>query len=523
MGAPTATVEEINQLRNTSAWAFRLPIPPLFRSSAYDAATTEPKFSTYQALNYKNLASFYTSPLLHTVTLTNLTPGATYGYQVDGDNRTFSFTMPPDTAVYPMTIGLTADLGQTVVSRKTVQALKERLESAEPHAGLVLVAGDLSYADGWPWRWDTWGNMMEPLAAQIPLMSAPGNHEVMREQYMPYNARYPMPYASSGSPTNLWWSRAAGPVHVISLCTYADSSIGSLQYKWLERDLSRVDRTVTPWLLVMMHTPWYNSNKDHQGESEPMRVAMEPLVFAYGVDIVLNGHVHSYERSIPVYAGCPNECGPTYLNLGDGGNYEGSPTFNGNPWLDPQPEWSAFRASTFGAASLVFHNDTHAYYSWTRSACSNDGPSSEYHIDLQEADCVTDNDKSAQAAIPSDATWIVRPTRRNTPSSTCGGEDGDAAPPPPCTFPPQAPSPVGFPPPPPTSPAPSAPDCDSTCIAVVVGVASGAFGVLIGFAAGALVMASMRKPKQTGTKQSVVAVKGDVTSAPGASNVADRA
>ena len=47
--------------------------------------------------------------------------------------------------------------------------------------------------------------------------------------------------------------------------------------------------------------PWYNSNDAHQGEGDNMMASMEPLLNAAGVDIVLAGHVHAYERSV-----CPN-------------------------------------------------------------------------------------------------------------------------------------------------------------------------------------------------------------------------
>jgi len=70
----------------------------------------------------------------------------------------------------------------------------------------------------------------------------------------------------------------------------------------------------------MMHAPWYNSNSGHIAEAELMRRDMEPLLFQYGVDVVLSGHVHAYERVAPVLNGCLNSCGPVYLNLGDGGN-----------------------------------------------------------------------------------------------------------------------------------------------------------------------------------------------------------
>ena len=54
-----------------------------------------------------------------------------------------------------------------------------------------------------------------------------------------------------------------------------------------------------------------------------MRGDFETLLYDAGVDIVLNGHVHAYERTLPVYGFKANACGMIHLNLGDGGNREG--------------------------------------------------------------------------------------------------------------------------------------------------------------------------------------------------------
>jgi len=69
-----------------------------------------------------------------------------------------------------------------------------------------------------------------------------------------------MPHAASQSSSALWWSRDVGPAHVVSLCSYADTSEGSLQRRWLEKDLKRVDRNATPWVIVMIHVPWCVTN-----------------------------------------------------------------------------------------------------------------------------------------------------------------------------------------------------------------------------------------------------------------------
>lgn len=68
-------------------------------------------------------------------------------------------------------------------------------------------------------------------------------------------------------------------------------SITGEQYKWLERDLEEMDREVTPWLVVNFHAPWYTTYVAHYREVECMRVAMEDLLYKYGVDIIFTGHV----------------------------------------------------------------------------------------------------------------------------------------------------------------------------------------------------------------------------------------
>jgi len=41
-----------------------------------------------------------------------------------------------------------------------------------------VLVGDLSYADGYPLRWDSFGRLIEPVFAYLPLLTTGGNHEV---------------------------------------------------------------------------------------------------------------------------------------------------------------------------------------------------------------------------------------------------------------------------------------------------------------------------------------------------------
>jgi 3',5'-cyclic AMP phosphodiesterase CpdA len=53
--------------------------------------------------------------------------------------------------------------------------VQERVHDADPD--LVLIAGDLSYAEGGSADWDEWFAMTEDTFAETPVMTVPGNHE----------------------------------------------------------------------------------------------------------------------------------------------------------------------------------------------------------------------------------------------------------------------------------------------------------------------------------------------------------
>ncbi|CAL5388014.1 unnamed protein product [Camellia sinensis] len=215
------------------------------------------------------------------------------------------------------------------------------------------------------------------------------------------------------------------------------------QYKWLERDLANVDRSITPWLVATWHPPWYSSYKAHYREVECMRVAMEELLYSYGVDIIFNGHqivielacergivyplikgcltitFHAYERSNRVYNYTLDPCGPVYITVGDGGNREKmaiehadtpghcpEPLTTPDPYMggfcatnfttgpaagkfcwDWQPDYSAFRESSFGHGILEVKNDTWALWTWYRNQDSESKAGDQIYIVRQPDIC----------------------------------------------------------------------------------------------------------------------------------------
>ncbi|XP_043691186.1 purple acid phosphatase 18-like [Telopea speciosissima] len=303
---------------------------------------------------------FYSSGKIHHTVIGPLEDDTVYFYQCGGEGPEFKLKTPP--SKFPITFAVGGDLGQTGWTVSTLDHI------GRCNHDMYLLPGDLSYADYQQHRWDTFGELVQPLASERPWMVTEGNHEeesipLFKAGFESYNARWKMPFEESGSNSNLYYSFEVAGVHVIMLGSYADYDQYSDQYSWLKADLSKVDRNKTQWLIVLFHAPWYNSNKAHQGEGDDMKASMEPLLHAAGVDIVLAGHVHAYERSKRVNNGRPDPCGAVHITVGDGGNREGL----AQSYINPEPEWSAFREASFGHGELMILNATHASWSWHRN------------------------------------------------------------------------------------------------------------------------------------------------------------
>ncbi|PWA83377.1 Iron/zinc purple acid phosphatase-like C-terminal domain-containing protein [Artemisia annua] len=332
----------------------------------------------------------YNSGTIHHTVIGPLDHNTVYYYRCGGQGPELSFKTPP--SELPVTFAVAGDLGQTGWTKSTL----DHIDLCE--YDLHLLPGDLSYADYIQSRWDTWGNLVQPLASARPWMVTQGNHEkenipFFKDGFESFNARWKMPYEESGSTSNLYYSFEVAGAHVVMLGSYTDYDENSDQYNWLKADLSSVDREKTPWLLALFHVPWYNSNNAHQGEGDKMMEAMEPLLYAAGVDIVFAGHVHAYERTKRVYNGKSDPCGAVHVTIGDGGNKEGLQS----KYKDPSPEWSVFREASFGHGELKLVNSTHAFWSWHRNDDDEPVRSDEVWItSLTSSQCVAKEREEAR-------------------------------------------------------------------------------------------------------------------------------
>ncbi len=101
----------------------------------------------------------------------------------------------------------------------------------------------------------------------------------------------------------------------------------------------------------------------HQYDGILMKDSFEDIFYKYKVDLVLQGHVHAYERTLPIYKGNVVEDGPVYVTNGIGGNGEGLYRH----WQSPSPAWSASRIAEYGFAYFEVHNATHLHWVMRRS------------------------------------------------------------------------------------------------------------------------------------------------------------
>jgi hypothetical protein len=281
-----------------------------------------------------------------------LRPGATYAYIVTADNDanaadpfTATFrTAPHGRAAFRFTSfgDLATPNTDWVLSYGQSAYAVDAVESFQPL--FHLLNGDLCYADlnpaVQPEVWRDFGNNSQTSAASRPWMPCLGNHEVEFDNgpqgFTSYLTRYTLPDNAVPGFGGRWYSFRIGSVLFVSLdaddVVYQDAGAfvagpaaltpvagtgnpaigpgtsfylrgysGGAQTAWLERTLAAGRRDdVVDWIVVQMHQCACSSSATGNGSDLGIRQQWLPLFDRYGVDLVLNGHDHDYERSFPV-------------------------------------------------------------------------------------------------------------------------------------------------------------------------------------------------------------------------------
>ncbi|OYW76022.1 MAG: hypothetical protein B7Z37_10790 [Verrucomicrobia bacterium 12-59-8] len=250
----------------------------------------------------------------HEVTLTGLSPNTTYFYSVGsaydtlaGGDTAHTFTTPPVAGSTPNTrIWVLGDAGTGTSSQTSVRdAFYTWTGSRDPN--LVLELGDNAYNSGLDSEFQTkvfdiYGSLMK----RVPFWSCLGNHETNQAtSYVdtyPYFSVYTLPKNGEcgGVPsgTEHYNSFDYGNVHFINLDSMtASRAANGAMATWLTNDLASTTRT---WIICFFHHPPYTKgshNSDTETELMEMRANILPILENGGVDLVLSGHSHCYERS----------------------------------------------------------------------------------------------------------------------------------------------------------------------------------------------------------------------------------
>jgi hypothetical protein len=193
-----------------------------------------------------------------------------------------------------------------------------QVESLQPL--FHLLNGDLCYANISPDRVKTWRDFFmtnQVSASRRPWMPAAGNHENELANgpigYGAYQTRFWLPENDTEPEfRNLWYTFKAGSVRVVSLnnddvClqdggdSYVSGYSGGAQRRWLEQTLAAArQEDGVDWLVVCMHQVAISSVHNFNGADLGIRQEWLPLFDRHGVDLVVCGHEHHYERSKPL-------------------------------------------------------------------------------------------------------------------------------------------------------------------------------------------------------------------------------
>lgn len=177
---------------------------------------------------------------------------------------------------------------------------------------------------------------------------------------------YPLPYEYG----NAYYSFIYGPAKLIMISSYSSMDPGSIQHNWLVDQLQSVDRKVTPWVLVTLHTPLYNTFSHHRKDLQILaaREHLEPLLIEHNVNLVFSGHIHAYLRTGNVAFGKVTPSGPMHITVGAGGRKCDAPFMS----AEPEP-WVEVRDATFfGYGMLRIFNRTDAQWEWIHTGEAED-------------------------------------------------------------------------------------------------------------------------------------------------------
>jgi predicted phosphodiesterase len=314
---------------DSMAEAFRLVVPPWLQMATTDSMvvgwqTSKPASSVVrygETAELQHAADGLPGKLVHHVRLQGLRAATQYFYRVESVDRagerlqgpllTFQTAGPEDV---PFAFAVISDTQGNPEVAGTVASL-----AWGQRPNFVVHPGDLVSTGSNDRHWtEQFFPALAPLIGRVPIYPVLGNHEG--------NARNYYDYFQLPDPEFCYRFRY-GNAEFFMVDSNRKVDPESQQYQWLERSLSQCQAT---WKFVVHHHPVYSSDENDYGDlwktnrstrGDPRLRRLAELYERYGVDVVWNGHIHSYERTWPVRANAAAAAGdgPVYLITGGGG------------------------------------------------------------------------------------------------------------------------------------------------------------------------------------------------------------
>ena len=253
----------------------------------------------------------------HEAVISGLQPKTTYSYAIGDAAGVFSSvapatltTLPPPGGARPLRAWVLGDVGLGTAAQHAVRDAFVTYAAGQ-RPDMILLLGDNAYpagtdADYQVGLFDVYG----PLLRDSFTWSALGNHDAMSvstsSQSGPYYDVFSLPrHGEAGglpSGTEAYYSFDRGHVHFVCLDSMdSDRTATGAMMTWLQADLAAANSN---WLVAFFHHPPYTAGSHHSdnpldsgGRMIDMRQVALPILEAAGVDLVLSGHSHSYERS----------------------------------------------------------------------------------------------------------------------------------------------------------------------------------------------------------------------------------
>ena len=253
----------------------------------------------------------------HAVTLNDLQPDTRYYYGIASGSDVLAggadyFFVTAPAAPKPTRIWAIGDSGSASAGAPGSAAVYARYRefTGSRYTDLWLMLGDNAYYNGTDAEYQrAVFDLFPELLRQTVLWSTMGNHETYSTEpngshaYF-NNFTFPKAGQAGGEPsgTEHYYSFNYGNIHIVCLDSEESSRTpGSPMLTWLEEDLAG---NTKDWTIAMWHSPPYTKGShdsdnlfDNFGNMTDMRANIVPILERYGVDLVLCGHSHNYERS----------------------------------------------------------------------------------------------------------------------------------------------------------------------------------------------------------------------------------